>query len=175
MSSEDAETVASRLELVRQGAREVGRALEPDFHTTVVATTVVLRPGETLRSERVIDVTGGAVAVLMNWAYGQYLKNRDEGAVRKFMRGNWEEYRDYLEGMEGPLEQRYRDFLEPVHYRRFMTPELIEACCLVGTPDEIAEKLRKAEAAGLREISALCSATSQRELLRDFAEVIKRF
>ena len=58
--------------------------------------------------------------------------------------------------------------------RRFVTPELIEACSLVGSLDEIVECLRKAEAAGMRELNVLWPLALQRELMRDFTRVMER-
>ena len=181
MAGEDADTVASRLELVHQGARVAGRTLGPDFHTTTVTNAVVLRPGETLRSERVIDGTEALVAAYLHVTYGSYQQTGDESLVPAFMHGIWEEYRDYVESLDTPPQLRFREILEGhgthclPEERRFVTPELIEACALVAGPDEIAERLRKAEAAGLSEVTLISTLGTLSELLHDFTEVMKRF
>ena len=179
-SGVDADTITARLGLVERGARAAGREIGPDFHTTAVANVVVLRPGETLQDDRVIDATGAIVTALLHWAYGLYQKTRDEERVPDFMRGVWEEYRDYVESLETPPSQRFQQIMEGngthcrPEERRFVTPALIEACSLAAGPDEIAERLRKAESAGLSELSLTAPLAAQRELMRDFSEVMKR-
>src|SRR5712671_4748873 len=54
----DSKEVAQRMEHIRTGAKAVGRQFGPDFHTSVLTAGCVLRPGEKLTSERVIDETG---------------------------------------------------------------------------------------------------------------------
>ena len=50
---------------------------------------------------------------------------------------------------------------------------MIRGTHLVGRPEEIAEQVRKAEAAGLQEVSLLPPMASLRETMRDFTEVVK--
>jgi alkanesulfonate monooxygenase SsuD/methylene tetrahydromethanopterin reductase-like flavin-dependent oxidoreductase (luciferase family) len=56
--------------------------------------------------------------------------------------------------------------------RRFVTPEAIRGTCLVGEPDELIEQVRAMEAAGLKDIMILPPADVQREVYRDFAELV---
>ena len=78
-----------------------------------------------------------------------------------------------------PPEKRFREIHDGhcTYYlpaeRRFITPELIEGSQLVGSPSEIAEKIRKAETAGLKEISLMPPMAVFRESMRDFTEVMK--
>ena len=180
ISGEDADTTASRLDMVRRGAQEAGRTLGPDFHTTAVANVVVLRPGEDLRSERVIAGTEALVTAMLHVTYGNYQQTGDESLMPSFMHGVWEEYRDYVESLDTPPELRFRELLEGhgthclPEEERFVTPALIEACALVAGPDEIAERLRKAESAGLSELTLTSSLGTARELMHDFTEVMKR-
>ena len=65
--------------------------------------------------------------------------------------------------METPPEKRFQQvhtghctFLVPAE-RRFVTKAGIQGVCFVGTPDEIIERLRTAERAGLREVTLLPS------------------
>ena len=49
---------------------------------------------------------------------------------------------------------------------------MIEGTIIVGGPDEVIEKLRAAEAAGLREVSLLPPLAHLRETAKDFAEQV---
>ena len=81
--------------------------------------------------------------------------------------------------METPKDKRFRQIhdghctFHPPAERRFITPEVIEGSHLVGSPAEIAEKIRKAESMGLKEISLLPPMKVFRESMRDFVEVMK--
>jgi alkanesulfonate monooxygenase SsuD/methylene tetrahydromethanopterin reductase-like flavin-dependent oxidoreductase (luciferase family) len=61
--------VGGRLARIRAGAERAGRTLGPDFHTAALTSSCVLRPGERLTSERVINQTGAQVASAIHFAY----------------------------------------------------------------------------------------------------------
>ena len=52
------EDLESRLSHIRTGAQAVGRKVGSDFHVVLFTAASVLKPGERLTSERVIDETG---------------------------------------------------------------------------------------------------------------------
>ena len=171
------------LAAIEAGAREVGRKLPADFHTAALTTAVVLRPGETLSSERVIDACGSQVAAAWHYAWEGWRMDPSAGPpVPPALAGLFEEYCAYVDKMETPPEKRYLQiheghccFLVPAE-RRFVTPEAIRTWILAGTPDELVHQLREAEAAGLREITLLPPMDQARELFRDFAkQVIERY
>ena len=56
--------------------------------------------------------------------------------------------------------------------RRFVSAEAIRGTCLVGEADQIAAQLRAMEAAGIRETVIEPPADFQREVFRDFAELV---
>lgn len=58
--------------------------------------------------------------------------------------------------------------------RRFVTPEAIHGTTVVGTPEEICARLRTAERAGLRELTILPPTTTNRAMLKEFAELVMR-
>ena len=58
LMSETEEVMSYNLGMIRDGARQVGRTLPEDFHTTALVCPIILQAGETLRSERVIDLAG---------------------------------------------------------------------------------------------------------------------
>jgi len=56
--------------------------------------------------------------------------------------------------------------------RPFVTPEAIRGTCLVGEPDELVAQIRAMEAAGIKETVIEPPADFQREVFRDFAELV---
>ena len=56
--------------------------------------------------------------------------------------------------------------------RRFVTPEAICGTCLVGEPDDLVARIRAMEVAGIKELMILPPADVQREVFRDFAELV---
>jgi alkanesulfonate monooxygenase SsuD/methylene tetrahydromethanopterin reductase-like flavin-dependent oxidoreductase (luciferase family) len=166
------------LRLAQEGAQKVGRTWLADFHTAAFNTAVVLKPGEPVTSDRVIDECGSMVACIIHYVYEIYTQTRSEDVVPPHLKRIWEEYCSYVEKMATPKEKRYQQihnghctFLMPEE-RRFMTPEAIKGSCLVGEPDEIIGEIRKAEKAGLKEITLLPPMASARKVFKDFAEQV---
>ncbi len=170
------------LAAIAAGARHANRTLPDDFHTAALTTAVVLRPGETLASERVIDAVGSQVAAALHYCWEGMQQSGSVDQVPAPVRGLFAEYCEYVEKMETPREKRYLQvheghcsFLVPAE-RRFVTPDAIRTWILAGTPDEILHQLREAERAGLREITLLPPMDHARELFSDFAKhVIARY
>ncbi len=181
--NEPAELMPQSMGLVRAAAREAGRELPRDYHTATLAFVCVLRPGETLRSERVIDqVAPMSVAYLRYW-YEWYKKSRDDSAIPAEIRTEWNEFVEHVAKMKTPEDRRYLELHDghctyPIaSERRFVTPNVIRAARgYVGEPDEIIAMLRERERAGLQEIAFLPPIDRAREVFRDFAEhVIARY
>jgi alkanesulfonate monooxygenase SsuD/methylene tetrahydromethanopterin reductase-like flavin-dependent oxidoreductase (luciferase family) len=180
---EPPEMTRRSLAAIAQGAREIGRDLPADFHTAALTTAVVLRPGESLDSERVVDACGSQVAAAWHYAWEGWRMNPAAGPpVPPGLVGMFEEYCAYVEKMETPPEKRYLQvheghcaFVVPAE-RRFVTPDAIRTWVLAGTPEEIIAQLQRAERAGLREITLLPPIDFARALFRDFAvHVIERY
>jgi alkanesulfonate monooxygenase SsuD/methylene tetrahydromethanopterin reductase-like flavin-dependent oxidoreductase (luciferase family) len=181
--NEPPEMTRRSLAAISAGARELGRTLPADFHTAALTTAVVLRPGESLASERVIDACGSQVAAAWHYAWEGWRMNPDAGPpVPPSLVGLFEEYCAYVDKMETPPDKRYLQvheghcaFLVPAE-RRFVTPDAIRTWILAGTPEEIIGQLQAAERAGLREITLLPPIDFAREQFRDFAkQVIERY
>ena len=171
------------LETMQQGAAAVSRTLPRDFHTAALSYACVLRPGESMTSDRVIDEIGPMAAATLHYWWELYQKDGDTSTVSARCRNLWDEYLAFTEKMEMPLSKRYQQihlghcaFL-PAEERRFITEDLIRATGgLVGTPEEIIAMLREREAMGLNEITLLPAMDTARRNLKDFAEqVIKRY
>ncbi len=169
------------MDYVGQGAARVGKNLS-DYHTASLTSVVVLEPGEDLTSDRVIDECGSWVSAVLHFTYEIYEFTGKEEMIPPSIHDVWDEYCAYVKKMETPAEKRYLQihnghctFLVPEE-RRFITPKAIEGSCVIGTPDEIIEKLRNAEKNGLKEVALLPPMASARKVLGDFAEkVMKRY
>ncbi|MBL6617539.1 MAG: LLM class flavin-dependent oxidoreductase [Reyranella sp.] len=171
------------METMRAGAAAVGRTMPGDFHTASLSYACVLRPGEKMTSERVIDDIGPMAAATLHYWWELYQMDGDTSTVAGRCRNLWDEYLAFTEKMEVPLSKRYQQvhlghcaFLPPEE-RRFITEDLIRSTGgLVGTPDEIIAMLREREAMGLSEITLLPAMDTARSNLKDFAEqVIRRY
>jgi alkanesulfonate monooxygenase SsuD/methylene tetrahydromethanopterin reductase-like flavin-dependent oxidoreductase (luciferase family) len=171
------------LETMQQGAAAVGRSFPSDFHTAALSYSCVLRPGESMTSDRVIDEIGPMAAATLHYWWELHQKDGDTSTVAQRCRNLWDEYLAFTEKMETPSAKRYQQvhlghcaFL-PAEERRFITEDLIRATGgLVGTPDEIIAMLREREAMGLSEITLLPAMDAARRNLEDFAEqVIRRY
>ncbi|MEM9653578.1 MAG: LLM class flavin-dependent oxidoreductase [Actinomycetota bacterium] len=143
---------------VERGATEAGVTIRRgDFLTCSLTTAVVLEPGEATDSERVKDLCGAFAMASLHYSYDQYRNygRLPSGPVAEV----WEEYRAVVE--EVPEDRRH----QRVHAghncwvlpeeRRFLTRELIEATCLVGTRDQLIERLRALDESGLDQIMLL--------------------
>ncbi len=180
--NEQPEVLQKHLRLVREGAERAVRKLPETFHIAAVTTAVVLKPGEQLTSERVIDECGSQVTCALHFVYEIFQQTRREEVIPEAFKDIWEEYCAYVEKMETPPEKRYLQihnghctFLVPAE-RRFVTPKAIQGTCLVGEPQELIAQLRKAESAGLKEVALLPPMAASRKVFKDFAEqVIKRY
>ena len=160
---------------VLKGADEVGRTLhKADFPTCSLTGACVLRAGEDLRSDRVVDTLGSLVIGGFHYAYDQV---RNYGAEPPaLLADDWEEYCAIVERVPEP--QRHRRihighcmWLEPDE-RKFVTPERIQASCLVGSGAEIIEQLEEMEHAGLTQVMLLPSLDTQYEALTDVSREV---
>ena len=171
--------VGGRLARIRAGAERAGRALGPDFHTAALSSSCVLRAGERLTSDRVIDQTGAQVTSALHFAYETWKsRGKSDDAIPPFFRNVWDDYLRRVEAYSLPARARFRQlheghgtFMQPEE-RRFVTPEAIRGTCLVGEPDELVAQIRAMEAAGIKETVIEPPADFQREVFRDFAELV---
>lgn len=174
-----AEEASRGLEKIRLGASKANRSLPGDFVTVSGLGACVLRRGEKLTDERVINETGSIVTTLLHFAYEIWAQlGKTDQLVPPCFANVWHDYVKRVQGFSLPEKARFRQihdghatFLQPEE-RRFVTPEAIKATCLAGEPDEIAERLRTLERAGLKEVALMAPADYQSKVYRDVAELI---
>jgi 5,10-methylenetetrahydromethanopterin reductase len=136
-----------------------------DIEVTVLTTMVVLEPGETVDSERV-------KAEALHYAYEQHAQYGAPPPA--YAAAFWDEYAAQVQAV--PAERRHLHihrghncWVEPDE-ERFVTRELIEATCMVGTADDLAARLRALEEAGLTQVMLLPPLACKEKVLRDVAE-----
>ena len=165
-------TVPSMLANVRAGAARVGRTLGADFQVSAMVTLVLLHPGEALTSERIIAESGAAVITGLHYLVARHLETGEEPP--EYARPLWKGYMAWLNA--APPEVRHQrlhnshySFVDPEE-ARFITPDLIKATCLTGTPKELIEQLHTLEQQGLNQIMLYPPLNRQYRVIEDFAE-----
>jgi alkanesulfonate monooxygenase SsuD/methylene tetrahydromethanopterin reductase-like flavin-dependent oxidoreductase (luciferase family) len=172
---------SSGLDSIRGAAKDANRTLPADFLACNTISACVLRPGEKLTDDRVIDQTGSVVTMNLHFTYELWNDHgRPDNMIPHHFADYWEDFVKKVEGYPEAGRFRYihdghATFLQP-NERKYVTPEAIKASVVVGEPDEIAQHLRDAEASGVTEVALLPPAEFQRDVFTDFAEhVIPQF
>lgn len=163
---------------VETGAARAGRQLDRDaFYTCSLTLPVLLAPGEDLGSERVLRECGPFVISSLHYLYDQVHQLGKEPPAH--VRHLWDEYSALVEATPEAV-RHLRVHAGHCTYlleeeRRFVTPDLIRATCLVGSAEEIVEQVRALESAGLHQLMILPSLESRYDVLERFAsEVMPR-
>lgn len=162
------------LTAINDAAHAADRALPADFLAANLISACVLQPGEKLTDDRVIDQTGSIVTMNLHFTYELW---NDHGRPEEMIPPHFADYwNDFVNRVESyPETGRFRyihdghaTFLQPDE-RKYVTPDAIRASVVVGEPDEIVERLREAEAAGVTDVALLPPAEHQRAVFADVA------
>jgi 5,10-methylenetetrahydromethanopterin reductase len=145
---------AEALAQAQVGARRDGRTLGPDFHMCALTSIVLLEPGEAADSERVIRAVGPNVMASVYYFYDAVHERGIEPPP--FLRRIWKRYCALVE----EIPAAHRHFRTHEGHYTYIHPgeaELIDAdlvrdTCLVGSPEELIERIRELERGGLREL-----------------------
>jgi 5,10-methylenetetrahydromethanopterin reductase len=167
-------TVPEMLANARQGAARAGRTLPVDFLVAAMVTLALRQPGEALDSERIVAACGAAVLSGLHYLVARHLETGEDPP--EYARPVWKAYLEWL--AEFPPAIRHQR-LHASHYSfldleeaRFVTAELIDATCLSGAPEELAEKVRALERAGLSQIMLYPPLNRQYRVIEDFADKV---
>ncbi len=167
-------TIIEALSHVKRGAAKVGRTLPADFHTAALVNVLMLEPGESLTSKRVIDEVGPAIMTnfhyLVDWV-------RETGkAPPAYVRPVWDAYTAHLRAQAAADSHLT---MHASHYAtitpdeaRFLTPEIIRNFCIIGQPDELVEQLRQLERDGLKQVSFHPPFAQRFEVMERFARQV---
>ena len=157
---------------VEAGAAEAGRAVDRNrFLTCSLTMMVVLEPREATDSERVRHLCGAFAMSAVHYSYDQWRNyGRPPSGPAAAV---WEEYTALLD--EVPEEVRHLRVHEGhscwvvPDEERFLTRELIEASCLVGTREQLVERLRALDEAGLQQMMIIPNLEPRYEVLEQVA------
>jgi 5,10-methylenetetrahydromethanopterin reductase len=144
---------------VERGATEAGVTIDREAYLTCSLTTIVVtEPGETAASERVRRLCGAFAIASLHYSYDQF-RNYGRAPTGGPVAEVWEEYRTVVEAVEPERRHQrvhagHNCWVLPEE-ERFLTPELLEATCLIGTRDQLIERLRALDDAGLDQIMIL--------------------
>jgi len=165
--------VAEALGHARQGAGRADRTLS-DFHTAALTSVAVLQPGEAVDSDRIKAAIGPNVMASVGYFYDAVSKGRSDPPP--FLARIWPRYAALVE--QTPPEHRYFRVHE-FHYTQLhpgeaelIDAQLIRDTCLVGTPDELIERIRQLEREGLRELTFASGNAGKWRLAEDFARLV---
>jgi alkanesulfonate monooxygenase SsuD/methylene tetrahydromethanopterin reductase-like flavin-dependent oxidoreductase (luciferase family) len=146
------------LEMLEEGAAAAGRTLDrSDFYTTGLTAIVVLDPGEASDSPRVRAECGAMAMASVHYAYDQW---RNFGHQPPgYLGGIWDDYCALLESY--PQERRHQRihaghncWVLPEE-ERFLTREVLETTCMIGTRDQLIDRLAALSEAGLDQVMIL--------------------
>jgi 5,10-methylenetetrahydromethanopterin reductase len=147
------------------------------FYTTALTAMIVKEEGEATDSPRIKHECGAMAMATLHYAYDQWRNfgHQPPNAVASV----WDEYTSLLS--EFPEERRH----QRIHLghncwvipeeQQFLTKELLQATCLIGTQEELIDKLRSLNEAGLNQIMNLPSFDTRFEVLETIAEKIIPF
>jgi 5,10-methylenetetrahydromethanopterin reductase len=144
------------------------------FYTTALTAMVVLDEGEAVDSDRVKRECGAMAMAALHYTYDQY-RNFGHQPPSHLSR-IWDEYVALIETY--PEDRRH----QRIHMghncwvlpeeERFLTSDLLTSTCLIGTRDELIEKLQALDKAGLNQIMNLPSFEPRYEVLERIAKDI---
>jgi 5,10-methylenetetrahydromethanopterin reductase len=174
----DPESFKKNFSRVAAGAAKAGRNLK-DFPTIALSTGCVLRSGEPVDSQRVIERIGPFVVVTLHALWERSTVATDLPAS---LREIYTRYNDeYVARMKTPADRRYLEvheghlvYLKPGE-ERYVTEQVIRNFSLTGTGEEIVARLKALEAAGLQQV-AIQVVNNGPEMIEEFSrEVIARY
>ena len=172
----DPAAMTSVWHMLQEGARQTGREIGPqqDYYTTALTTMVVLEEGEAVDSERVKSQCGAMAMAAVHYAYDQF---RNFGhQPPNYLSGIWEDYTKLLD--ETPAERRHQRihaghncWVLPEE-ERFLTPETLSASCMIGTRDQLIERIHGMQSAGLDQIMLLPNFDTRFDVIESVARDI---
>jgi 5,10-methylenetetrahydromethanopterin reductase len=160
----------------RQGAARIGRDMTGFLNATLI-NVALLEPGEAADSDRVKQAVGPNVMASVYYFYDMVQERGIEPP--DFLRRIWKPYCALVE--QTPPEHRHFRTHE-FHYTdlhpgeaELIDEQLIRDTCLVGTADELVEKIQALERNGLQEMVFAVGNTGKWRLAEAFARrVMKR-
>ena len=157
----------------RQGAARSGRDMT-GFHSATLTNVALLEPGEAADSERVKRSVGPNIMSSVYYFYDVFHERGIEPP--EFLRRIWKPYCALVE--QTPPEHRHFRTHE-FHYTdihpgeaELIDEQLIRETCVIGTPDEVIERIRALEQDGLQEMVFAVGNETKWRLAEAFARTV---
>jgi alkanesulfonate monooxygenase SsuD/methylene tetrahydromethanopterin reductase-like flavin-dependent oxidoreductase (luciferase family) len=175
----DAEGFKQNFDTVKSAAQSAGRDAQT-IGATMFAATCVLKPGESLGSARVLSQMGPMAAVAL---HALWEASAVAGQLPSSLRAIYEKYRDeYVDKLDVPADRRYLKvheghtiYVKPGE-ERFLTPEVIAAFSMTAPREQLIDRIRELEAAGLDEIAFCIPNDGARERIEELGrEIVSRY
>lgn len=147
---------------------EAGRELDRSaFYTTGLTAISILEPGEAPDSPRVRAEVGAMAMASIHYAYDQW-RNFGHQAPGVYAEV-WDDYTALLAQVpEARRHQRihwgHNCWVHPEE-EKFLTAKILQATCMIGTRDELIERLSGLAAAGLDQVMILPNFDTRYEVL----------
>ena len=158
--------------MIESGASAAGRILDrSNFKITALTTMVILEDGEPVDSPRVKAQCGAMAMAAVHYSYDQW---RNFGfQPPNALHGIWEDYSTLLESY--PEERRHQRihgghncWVLPEE-EQFLTPGVLQASAMIGTADQLRDRLAGLELAGLSQVMILPNFDTRFDVLEDVA------
>jgi alkanesulfonate monooxygenase SsuD/methylene tetrahydromethanopterin reductase-like flavin-dependent oxidoreductase (luciferase family) len=145
-----------------------------DFHTAALVNLLMLEPGESLTSDRVIKEIGPSVMANFHYLADWVRETGKEPPA--YIRPVWDQYMAFLRKQAGAdahltLHSSHYVTLQPEE-ARFLTPEIIRNFCIIGEPPALVEQLRQLERDGLKQVTFLPPFAQRYEITERFARQV---
>ena len=154
--------------MIEAGAARAGRELDRStFYTTGLTAISVLNPGEVVDSDRVKSECGAMAMASIHYSMDQFRNFGHEPPAA--LSGIWDGYTEMLADFpEDIVHQRIHAghncwVLE--EEERFLTPDVLRATCLIGSPDQLLEQFGALHQAGLDQVMVLPNFDTRYEVL----------
>ena len=158
---------------VDAAAADTGVSVDREtFLTATLTTMVVLDEGEAVDSPRVREQCGAFAIAALHYVVEQW---REAGRPERHPPFEfWDDYLALLDDVEADvlhqrIHQGHNCWVVPEE-ERFVTKELIEQSCMVGTAPDLARRLDELARAGLGQVVLLPPLAPRDEVLRTVAE-----
>ncbi len=164
--------MASIWHMIESGANASGRMLDrASFKITALTTMVILERDEPIDSPRVKAQCGAMAMAAVHYSYDQW---RNFGfQPPNALHGIWEDYSTLLESY--PEERRHQRihgghncWVLPEE-EQFLTPAVLQASAMIGTADQLRDRLAGLASAGLSQVMILPNFDTRFDVLEDVA------
>ncbi|MFV0526238.1 MAG: LLM class flavin-dependent oxidoreductase [Acidimicrobiales bacterium] len=161
---------------VEAGAAAAGRTIDRSrFLTCTLTTMVITEPGEPTDSDRVKALCGAFAIASLHYAYDQW-RNFGRRPSAPAVDAVWDEYTALLGKVpDGErhlrVHQGHNCWVVPEE-EQFLTRELLETTCMIGTAESLVERLHALDRAGLDQVMVLPPLEPRYQVMRQIGTEI---